>query len=129
MTPRSPGSTRTDTRIPYTTGFRSLADIDAAVVHHENLGDQALAGILLLAQEAGEGVADHRVDHRLAAGVGLGAPVLVHVVDVGLAEAGVLGVLRRHRLDHRGVRGRLSTDERRVGEWCVRRCRARWSAE
>src|SRR3546814_10588448 len=75
--------------LPVVGGDIALADVEAAVVHHENLGDQALAGILLLAQEAGEGVADHRVDHRLAAGVGLGAPVLVHVVDVGLAEAGV----------------------------------------
>src|SRR3546814_20571718 len=112
MIRRPPRSTRTDTLLPYTTLFRSVAQDGGEVPHHAD--HRLAAGIAVLAQQRGAAVAAgaaHRCRgwrHRRGRfGVALRVVLVWHPA-----------VLR-----HRERR----SEERRVGKECVSTFRSRWS--
>src|SRR3546814_15874816 len=104
MIRRPPRSTRTDTLVPYTTLFRSLADeADGAVA---DLHLDAVVGHLM-----------HRAGHHVAllqllgaAGEGILAELLDAEADALLVDVDV-----------------ERSEERRVGKECVSTCRSRLS--
>src|SRR3546814_20457383 len=130
MLRRPPRSTRTDPLFPYTTLFRSAAELihrGAAVdeiLHHlgrhlGRIGGDALVGDAVVAgEDGGIGTVDRR---RIAALPG-GQP---HRQLLQSPErAGRLGELA---LAQKGVlRSLLRSEERRVGKECVGTCRSRW---
>src|SRR3546814_7841922 len=104
MTLRPPRSTRTDTRFPYTTLFRSVA----VVAHQEQMVRGDGDGAIIVGRIAGshvdrvEGRAagqrfadDRQFEHRLAARI---AADEAEQAAVGAGEVGVDGD-RRHRLN------------------------------
>src|SRR3546814_15159275 len=119
MTRRPPRSTRTDTRFPYTTLFRSRAAARSAAARarewhgrHGRRGRRSWRRRALGGGEAGEGgveiggaaAGDHLVD----------APGGDHAPPVQHDE-----IVLRHHLDR--------SEERRVGKECVSTCISRWS--
>src|SRR3546814_20369290 len=113
MIRRPPRSTRTDTRFPYTTLFRS----------------RQAAGLQLLAELQLEGEPGRRHDREVPEGdrdLRLQVPVH-HPGRIPRAE--LLDVQPRPWLrapaDERVRRAR--SEERRVGKECVSTCRSRWS--
>src|SRR3546814_14472640 len=106
MIRRPPRSTRTDTLLPYTTLFRSRADLPAHARERPVARGRA---------------ADHGAGH-----VGDVDAVGREVVqaDQHLERVRVVdGSVDRHAPDQR----RPSSAERRVGKECVSTCRSRWS--
>src|SRR3546814_15528235 len=97
MIRRPPRSTRTDTRFPYTTLFRSV-------------------GFMLVAA----GVARRPQQRALIGGHGIGP-----VAAPGARDA-ALGAGRHVELHDPGI-GWIRSEERRVGKECVSTCRSRWS--
>src|SRR3546814_14004991 len=108
MIRRPPRSTRTDTRFPYTTLFRSEAVVDRRA-------DDDRGAVLV--------VVEHRDVHALAQrGLDLEALRRLDVFQVDAAEG---RLQRRHHIDQ-ALRVERS-EERRVGKECVSTCRSRWS--
>src|SRR3546814_11494900 len=60
MIRRPPGSTRTDTLFPYTTLFRSEAEVDSARAGEAVDSLEAVAGLVHLVAAVGEEPAEHR---------------------------------------------------------------------
>src|SRR3546814_14519700 len=110
MTRRPPRSTRTDTLFPYTTlfrrwvagqGFDALDAVEEFQLRREAFGACAIVGIAVLQQQR------DRLRRRHAQ------------FDADPAQRG------HHRLEPFDVG--LRSEERRVGNECVRPCRSRWS--
>src|SRR3546814_18542855 len=102
MLRRPPRSTRTDTLFPYTTLFRSAAEIDQIDAGRLHLRHQRRV-ILLARSDAFE----HGLLHALG----------IQALPGFLGEAlTVSGLVMQDR-----------SEERRVGKECVSTCRSRWS--
>src|SRR3546814_13780074 len=129
MRRRPPRSTRTDTRCPYTTLFRSLADAGGA--KEEEAAERPVRVLQPRAGTAdggghgfhGIGLADHALADFLLHLEQLLALALQHLVDwnAGPARDDRGDVLGRHFLAQR-------SEERRVGKECVSTCISRWSS-
>ena len=79
--------------------------VEAARVHQEDFGDDALGGGHPFAQEVGGGRVEDARDERAVVGADLSAPGLVEVVDFGLRIGGGGGVLGHDRLGQPRVGG------------------------
>src|SRR3546814_20553442 len=111
MIRQPPESTHTDTLFPYTTLFRSQVALVAEEAEHD--GDAA--GVV-------DAVAPDRVDEA----EGLHAARLEGALGLQLDVAVEQRVLARMGGGPDGPDA-FRSDERRVGEACVRRCRRWWS--
>src|SRR3546814_20307721 len=110
MIRRPPRSTRTDTLVPYTTLFRSLAAVEAFLHRdeHRHLGAVLRFVETLFDREVGG------FESQLGLGENLALPGL-----------GVETINRRRAcIARKGVK---RSEERRVGKECVSTCRSRWS--
>src|SRR3546814_14975063 len=105
---RPPRSTRTETPFPYTTLFRSVADVPD---HREIVADEDERQ-MELALQLHEQVDDLALDRDVERRDWLVADDQPRPQDHGAGDADPLG---------------LRSAERRVGKECVSTCRSRWS--
>src|SRR3546814_14779914 len=130
---RPPQSTRTDTLLPYTTLFRSGDELG-----HRGLGQAGQTRILYGSGMEGE------LTRRLEPGGKVGkaeADRLMpdngfphRVAVLGIGDRDLKGRLRhadrlRSNADAADLEVGESSDERRVGDECVSKCKYRWSPE
>src|SRR3546814_12798498 len=106
MMRRPPKSTRTDTRFPYTTLFRSVA------------GSEPCKGT------------NRRIERGACPGSRVAAPLVSagnfpFIGSTCAATGWIVAVPKTHEGTRH--RRRLSSEERRVGNECVSKCRSRWS--
>src|SRR3546814_20118272 len=110
MIRRPPRSTRTDTLFPYTTLFRSVAELAARglavlFLHRaQGFGGGEVVGRELLRIEPDT--------HRIFGRKGLDVADPVHAAQL---------------VEHARVGEVVSSEERRVGKECCSTCRSRWS--
>jgi hypothetical protein len=74
-------------------------DVEALVVHREDLGHETCRRVLALEQPVGDLSREEAVDELAAAGLLLGAPLQVERVDIGLRERVMGGVLGAHGVE------------------------------
>src|SRR3546814_21099707 len=129
MIRRPPEATRTDTRCPYTTLFRSARDLDQVVGKVDRGDVRALARQRLAEQAASAADVEHLRSTQRGA---IGDVAQAHRVER------VQRLLRALRIPPAvGERGELvelglaevasRSEERRVGKGCVSTCSYRWS--
>src|SRR3546814_19713708 len=134
-TPRPPRSTRTDTLLPYTTLFRSIA-IAANVVRS---GARALRAVLPAKEDFPYTI---RLTSDITESNGSSSMATVCGGSLSLMDAGVpikrpvsgiaMGLILEGKdfailSDILGDEDHLRSEERRVGKECVSTCRYRWS--
>src|SRR3546814_14138683 len=115
MIRRPPISTRTDTLFPYTTLFRSVAQLMRLA--HAALGGQP--------QPIGDVIVERAMD-RAERHPALRAARRLLARGVGIVAVGELTKVTRALLGRALDR---SSEERRVGKECVRTGRSRWSPD
>src|SRR3546814_14148419 len=122
MIRRTPRSTRTDTRLPYTTLFRSTV----------NQGEAAVQ-IVSSSRDRGLPFSAAFLDVRMPPGInGLEAAVKIREIDARLPIVIVTAYTDIQTIDLAkqippADRLFVRSEERRVGKACVSPCRSRWS--
>src|SRR3546814_15568353 len=111
MIRRPPRSTRTDTRFPYTTLFRSTSGFILLPLDLRSRYGLAVLGIIITATP---GTLWMQYDSARSV-------LLVHVLDLVDEAAWIRLIKQRYE--------RLRSEERRVGKECVSTCRSRWSPD
>lgn len=80
--------------LPHVRGHIRGRNIEAMLIHHENLGDGTARGLDMRPQGIGGRVVQNAIDQRARGTADLGPPGLVELVNLRLIQSGIRSILR-----------------------------------